>query len=147
MKKKDVYYIVLADDDADDRELFREALNEIQKVNFKTAKDGLSLMQMLKENKELPDVIFLDLNMPRMDGQACLKQIKQDKKLHDIPVIIYSTSKSPQYIEETYQNGACLYITKPDSFTKLKRIMEKILSLGCDVNNRQRPKHEFVLAV
>ncbi|MDB5226720.1 MAG: response regulator [Bacteroidota bacterium] len=147
MKKKDIYYIVLADDDADDRELFREALNETHKTNFKTAKDGLSLMQLLKDSKELPDAIFLDLNMPRMDGHACLKEIKKDKKLHDIPVVIYSTSKSPQYIEETYKDGASLYITKPDSFTKLKKVMEKVFSLDCDHYVPQPPKNEFVLAV
>src|SRR3954470_20640516 len=103
---KDIYYIILADDDADDRELFREALNETHKTMFKTAKDGLSLMQLLKDGKELPDAIFLDLNMPRMNGHECLKEIKKDKHLRKIPVLIYSTSKSPEYIQETYENGA-----------------------------------------
>lgn len=147
MEKKDTYYIVLADDDEDDRELFREALTETQKVIFKTAKDGLSLMQLLKDSKELPDAIFLDLNMPRMDGHECLKKIKHDKKLHDIPVVIYSTSKSPKYIDDTYQNGASLYITKPDSFTKLKKVMTKVFSLDCDHYIPQPPRNEFVLAV
>ena len=83
---------LLVDDDVDDTSLFKEVLEEVTpSVVFNSAEDGSQALHYLKkETSILPDVIFLDLNMPRMGGKECLKEIKSDEKLHSIPVIMYN---------------------------------------------------------
>src|ERR1039457_5741545 len=86
--------ILLADDDADDRFLFEKALKEIPiTTHLTTVHDGDQLINYLSENSEhLPDLLFLDLSMPRKTGFECLSEIKENKKLNDLPVIMFSTS-------------------------------------------------------
>src|SRR5215216_7180747 len=105
----------LADDDADDQEIFKEALSEIDKsIRCLTASSGEEALSKLTGGlKPLPDYIFLDLNMPRMDGLQCLTEIKKIKILKNIPVIIYSTSSAQKDVEETRKLGADYFITKP----------------------------------
>ena len=114
---------LLVDDDADDTSLFKEVLEEVNpSVVFNSAEDGHQALHFLKnETSILPDIIFLDLNMPRMGGKECLAQIKNDEKLHSIPVIMYTTSSQSKDIEETIQKGAICFITKPSNVRDLKR--------------------------
>jgi CheY-like chemotaxis protein len=120
---------LLVDDDADDASLFQDALMEVDdSVQFEYAKDGQETLDILRENKiSLPDVIFLDLNMPRMDGKECLKLLKEHKELSRIPVIMYTTSSQAKDIEETIMGGALCFITKPSSMKELKRILATIV--------------------
>ncbi len=136
----------IADDDEDDREIFTEVIHEIAPfVNLTKATNGHELMKLLNnKNTELPDIIFLDLNMPLKNGQECLQEIRSDERLKHIPVVIYSTSSGREFIDETYKKGANYYIIKPDSFTDLKKIAHEILSFDWD--NHIRPLRDgFVL--
>src|SRR4051812_36606831 len=103
--------ILLADDDLGDCMLFKEALTQINLLtNLTIVNDGEELMHWLSENRDhLPNVLFLDLNMPRKSGQECLAEMKQDKRLKQIPVIICSTSYLERMANELYKQGACFY--------------------------------------
>ena len=120
---------LLADDDADDASLFQDALMEVDNsIDFQYAKDGQETLELLKdESASLPDIIFLDLNMPRMDGKECLRHLKMDTELSRIPVIMYTTSSQAKDIEETMMSGALCFITKPSSMKELKRILFTIV--------------------
>jgi CheY-like chemotaxis protein len=142
-----VLKIFLAEDDQEDRELFKEAMKEIpNEIKLSTAKDGIELLGMLdRARNNLPDLIFLDLNMPKKDGHQCLVEIKSDSLLQQIPVIIYSTSARPEQINSTYKEGANLYIAKPDSYNKLKSIIENVVSLNWFDYIPQPTREKFVL--
>ncbi|WP_373494602.1 response regulator [Aquiflexum sp.] len=137
--------IIIADDDEDDQELLAEAISEISSnTNIRLAGNGKDLMKKLRE-LTLPDLVFLDLNMPLMNGFECLELIKKDPKLKNVPVLIYSTSANPDQIERTFQDGAHLYIQKPSNITELKNIVKKIMDITWD-NSALRPtRKEFLL--
>lgn len=118
MQKNKVLFIV--DDDEDDINLFVEAVNEIDKgMGCYKAKNGEDALARLDALDLLPDVIFLDLNMPRMNGRETLERLKASDRYKNIPVVIYSTSNAQQDIDDTKNLGAADYLTKPDSFTDL----------------------------
>ena len=114
--------LLIIDDDADDRDLFCEAVAEIDSTaQCTTASDGEDALTKLRTNPDLfPDFIFLDLNMPRMDGRICLAELKKDLNLKDIPVIIFTTSSSQKDIDDTHDLGATYFITKPHDFKSLR---------------------------
>jgi CheY-like chemotaxis protein len=124
--------IILADDDEDDRMLFREALDEIAvQTKLSLFKHGQELLDYLfQPQTELPNLIFLDLNMPIKDGKQCLQEIRNNPKLKNVYIAIYSTSSSDTDIKDTYLNGASIYINKPSCFNKLKETIEKVLNLN-----------------
>ncbi len=123
--------ILLADDDEDDLFMFQEALKEIgAATSLVTASDGEQLMDALNElNGNLPDVLFLDLNMPRKNGFQCLLEIRQNEKFSALRTIILSTSYQEDVIESLYRNGADHYIRKPTEFNELKMIIERVLKI------------------
>jgi CheY-like chemotaxis protein len=123
--------ILLADDDEGSRTIFVEAIAEIAPhVSVSVAVNGRKLMNtLLTAGRELPDIIFLDLNMPLKNGWECLQEIRNSHRLKDIPVIIYSTSANREHIDRTYEDGANFYLIKPDSFSDLKLMAKSILSL------------------
>ncbi len=138
-------YIVLADDDSDDRELFSEALEGAGvEVNLETVPDGESLMNLLNASEILPDLIFVDLNMPNKNGKDCLTEIRDSDVLNHIPVIIYSTSSSPKDIEETFEYGANLYVTKPSTFADLKQVTSSVISMNWDKQRPRSNKNNFL---
>jgi CheY-like chemotaxis protein len=93
-------------------------------VTFQSAANGNEALDRLRAaGAQLPDVIFLDLNMPRMDGRQCLSELKNDPELKHIPVIIYTTSGHPKDIEQTLQNGAACFITKPTDTRELYNLL------------------------
>jgi CheY-like chemotaxis protein len=108
--------VLLADDDIDDRYFFDKALKAIPvQTRLTTVEDGEELMTYLSAHYEnLPDVLFLDLNMPRKNGSECLKEIKQNEKLKQLIVIILSTSLQEQLADKLYSEGAHYYIRKTD---------------------------------
>jgi len=122
--------ILLADDDEADRILFKEAFAELKiKTKVSTVNDGEQLMDYLaKKEGPVPHVIFLDLNMPRKNGQECLKEIRSNREFKEISVIIYSTSASENDITETFLNGANVYIKKPGNYNELKQVLAKAVS-------------------
>lgn len=128
--------ILLADDDKDDCFLFREALSELPvATDLETVYDGEQLMDYLNEHSDkLPDVLFLDLNMPRKNGFECLSEIKHNEKLQHLPVIMFSTSypRDMHYENDImkllYKIGAKDYIRKPENFNQLKEVIHKMLT-------------------
>jgi CheY-like chemotaxis protein len=107
--------ILLAEDDEDDQSFFRQALLDSGiGSDLTTVTDGRQLIDLLLDSPErlVPDVIFLDINMPLMDGKSCLREIRRQKSFSMIPVIILSTSIRLKDIEETYRDGANRYISK-----------------------------------
>ncbi len=121
-------YFLLVDDDIDDTSLFEEILKEVDPgIRFRSAENGKEALDLLrKEQDSLPHVIFLDLNMPKMDGKQCLAELKSDPVLQKIPVIMYTTSSQSRDIEQTMMNGAICFITKPTDINELKHIISSI---------------------
>lgn len=128
LKTGNIFFIV--DDDPDDQELFIEALQGIDEhCKCITAFDGQAALQELFNGMpQMPDFIFLDLNMPRMNGKQFLTEIKKNNKTRHIPVIIYSTSSEKKDIEETAHLGAAFFLQKPNKFDELSRALTGILS-------------------
>ncbi|MGC1242901.1 MAG: response regulator [Chryseosolibacter sp.] len=121
------YTVFLVDDDDDDQEIFALALAEVDdSIACVTAKNGMEALDKLGESKFRPDFIFLDLNMPRMNGKQCLREIKNQVALSKIPVVIYSTSSEKRDIEETKALGAAAFITKPPGISELIRSLQNI---------------------
>jgi CheY-like chemotaxis protein len=144
---KDFIYITLADDDEDDRLFFTEAFSEL-KINTRvnTVNDGVELMDFLNnEDSVLPNVLFLDLNMPRKNGVECLLEIKQNDRFKDIAIAIYSTSSSEEHIEETFVNGANIYIKKPNDFNLLKKVLSDVVTLNWQYHTSGLNKDNFLL--
>ncbi len=141
--------ILLADDDTDDCIFFKEALEELPlSTHLTTVHDGEQLMQLLtNETNELPHVLFLDLNMPRKNGFECLSEIKLNKKLKQLPVIIFSTSFEQEVVNLLYKNGAQYFIRKPSEFSQFKKIIQQTLTLIAQGNISQPTRENFVLTV
>src|SRR3954468_8839216 len=119
--------ILLADDDDDDRLLFTDVLREYSAdCRLTVAHNGEHLMTMLR-SEELPDVLFLDLNMPLKNGIECLEEIRGDEKLKHLPVVIFSTSSHPGTITQMYEIGAHLYVRKPNDFNNLRKAIHEVL--------------------
>lgn len=141
-----IHTILLADDDEDDRLLFEDALMHVSKeITLQTAEDGARLLKLLGDASSLPDVIFLDLNMPGKNGFECLREIRQQDKLQQIPIIIFSTGMQEEAIDKVYELGANYYICKPSSFPALKNVLAKALALNIDPSEQAKREH-FVLA-
>ncbi|SFC96343.1 response regulator [Flavobacterium phragmitis] len=142
------YNLLLADDDDDDCLFFKEALDETSiNAALSIVHDGVQLMDYLKTNSSnnFPDVLFLDLNMPRKNGIECLAEIKADEKLKNLPVIIFSTSLDSEIVNNLYKNGASYYIRKPGDFSKLKKVIEIALTTASENNFRQPERAHFIL--
>lgn len=141
------FNIILADDEDNDRLLFVDALSELKlKTIIHIVNDGVELMEYLnKENNVLPQLIFLDLNMPRKNGLECLKEIKANDKFNNIAVAIFSTSTSEKDIEETFINGANVYINKPNSFEGLKQALNKVITTAFNCQETFLDKSNFLL--
>jgi CheY-like chemotaxis protein len=122
--------ILIVDDDEDDRDLFCIAVHDIDpSINCIVARNGVEALQGLRsEEFEKPDWIFLDLNMPRLNGIQCLTELKKDPSLQDIPVIIYTTSKIQEDKDKTLQLGAVHFITKPSTQRELREAIEFVIT-------------------
>ena len=144
-----VMNIVLADDDADDRFLFDEAISELDiKTKLSLFNDGKALMDyLLLPNTVLPEIVFLDLNMPIKNGMQCLKEIRANNNLKELCVVIYSTSSSEEDIENTFINGANVYINKPNSFTALKKAIDKVLKINWQYHTSALNRDNFLLRI
>ena len=129
MKLKKVE-ILLADDDHDDCIFFKEAIDDLAvPVNLETVNDGEQLMQLLETKQNLPDVLFLDMNMPKKNGFDCLKEIKSSHRLAVLPVIIFSTSFNDDVVNKMFERGASHYIQKPNEFEKLRTVIHEVYKM------------------
>ena len=125
--------ILMADDDADDRLMTKEAFEESRlKNDLRFVEDGVELLDYLKrrgkyadpESSPRPGLILLDLNMPKKDGREALKEIKADPDLKSIRVVILTTSKAEEDIYRTYDLSAASYITKPVTFAAMAEVIK-----------------------
>lgn len=141
--------ILLADDDTDDCIFFKEAVEELQLVtNLAVVHEGEQLMQLLaNEAAKLPHVLFLDLNMPRKNGFECLSEIKLNKRLSQLPVVIFSTSLEQEVVNQLYKNGAQYFIRKPSEFSQFKKIIHHTIALIAQNKNSQPARENFVITV
>jgi len=134
-------HILFSDDDTDDALLFTQAADLLRSpILLSFAEDGEQLMKYLaKEN--LPDMIFLDLNMPVKNGMECLQEIRSNKSLDWLPVIVYTTSDNAEDVDKCYELGANLYVVKPTSFESIIKTLKKILTINFkDETLRSRKK-------
>jgi CheY-like chemotaxis protein len=119
--------VLLIDDDVDDRMIFGEVLQEIApNVIYNEAINGEDALLKLEQNF-VPDIIFLDLNMPRINGKQFLAEIQKIDHLRHIPVVIYTTSSHEMDQRETKELGAAWFLTKPNSLKELNEILTDIL--------------------
>ncbi len=141
------HHILLAEDDDDDSLLFKEVLNELAvPANFIRVKDGEELMHLLNSpNNKLPDVLFLDINMPRKNGFECLVEIKKTDKLKNLPVRVLSTSSGKELVSKMYSAGASLYICKPNHFAHFKEIIHSVMSTKWSLFFPQPPFEKFMV--
>ena len=145
--QKEFMIITLADDDVDDRLFFEDAFDELKiNTSVSTCNDGVELMEYLTNPKTiLPNILFLDLNMPRKNGFECLLEIRADKKFDDIAIAIYSTSSSEDDIENTFVHGANIYIKKPSDFNTLKKVLSEVVTLNWQYHTSRLNKDNFLL--
>lgn len=141
--------ILLADDDEDDRAFFSEAISELKMNNqLKLFEDGKDLMEhLLDPESSLPHILFLDLNMPYKNGLDCLKEIRANERFKEVSVAIYSTSSSEKDIEDTFIEGANIYIKKPNDFSELKRVIKEVLQLNWQFHTSGLNKETFFFSI
>ncbi len=142
-------FILLADDDDDDRLFFTDAFDELKmRTIVKTFNNGQELMDyLLDEKSKLPHVLFLDINMPLKNGLECLHDIRHHDRLKDLTVAIYSTSSSERDIEETFVQGANIYINKPSNFDQLKSALTEVLSTNWQYHTSGLNRENFLLRI
>lgn len=115
----------LIDDDIDDQELFEIALKKVDNsIAYSVANNGVEAIKRFEEDASfVPDIIFLDVNMPKMNGLQCLAKLKELPQLHNVKIVMYTTSSDPAVIEESKRLGAADFQTKP---TSLKTLIERL---------------------
>lgn len=135
---------LIADDDKDDIELFCEAIASLDKtIVCHCTENGLEALNKLAELTAKPHLIFLDVNMPVMNGWQCLKELKTHENYKHIPVIIYSTSSHQREKDVANDLGALCFFTKPDDFFELKSVLEVIVhNLGAELANALQNMHD-----
>jgi len=141
-------HILLAEDDQDDVVIFELAINEVNKeyrlpVYMRHAKDGEILFVLLKEN--VPDILFLDINLPCRDGLSCIREIRKNKEYDGLPVIMYTAHKQEAKIEDAFRNGANYYVVKSNTIPELAEKLKKICSIDWKTYMHYPPRDQFVL--
>jgi CheY-like chemotaxis protein len=125
-----VEILLLVDDDIDDQQIFAEALETVDPgINLVVASNGLEALHKLNAPGSVrPDMIFLDLNMPMMNGKEFLEEVKKTEHLENIPVIIYTTSSRPEDREQSLSLGATDFLVKPINYKLLCEQLKGILA-------------------
>ena len=136
--------LLLVDDDEEEFELFLSAAKEVVKDIDVIHADGCSDVLSILRNTN-PDIIFLDINMPTVDGIDCLKTIRSCKAYENLPVIMYSTSSNKLSIQECYDHKANLYVVKSYSYQGLLNVLTEVLSINWH-QTTPRPLKDFVIA-
>jgi CheY-like chemotaxis protein len=122
-------WILYAEDDIEDFNFFCEIITSIDPtVTFVNTRNGAETIDFLEGADSLPDVVFLDINMPAMDGKSCLREIRKNPRLKELTVFVYTTSRDPKDKEQCIQLGASDYLEKPSSFHDALALFTKVLS-------------------
>lgn len=141
------FHILLADDDDDDCFFFKDALKEIRAdVQLGMVNNGDDLWDYLhKHESKLPDVVFLDLNMPGKTGTECLEKIRGNKKFRDLRIVIYSTSGVDKDVDASFRYGANVYMKKPTEFIKLKKLINDVIEMDWQKHAPRSGKDNFLM--
>jgi CheY-like chemotaxis protein len=140
----EVTNVILAEDDQDDVLIFKLALNSLPiAVELRHADDGEKLFILLKQL--IPDILFLDINLPCKDGIACIVEIRRNKEYNEVPVIMYTSYKSKEYINDSFENGANFYLIKANSVEKIAEKLRVIFSIDWKKFMYYPPKSQFVI--
>ena len=132
--------IILAEDDEDDKYIFADALKEIdEKIKVEYVTDGNKLMNLLQHF--LPDILFLDLDMPHKNGLECLVEIRNNSRLKDLPVVVFSSTTRPDNIQTAYEMGAHLFLIKSSNFKDYKEALKTIMRLSWYKPDRIREQY------
>lgn len=137
--------ILLVEDNIGDVRLIREALKDAKvRNNLHVVKDGVEAMALLRKegahaSAPRPDLILLDLNLPRMDGREVLAAMKQDEAFRQIPVVMLTTSQAEQDVFESYRLGANAYVTKPVDFEQFLKVVKSIQEFWLEIVKLARP--------
>ena len=139
--------ILLADDDKTDCLLFKDALEELPvSARLTIVHNGEQVIEELtKKGNKLPDVLFLDLNMPLKNGFASLGEIKRSSELQNLPVIIFSTASERETVKNVFRDAAHYYICKPVDFSQLKKVIYEALTLITQKNNPLPLEDKFMI--
>lgn len=139
--------IYLSDDDTDDVEFFTDAVNEIcTDCRLTVSHNGEELLSQLSNCEgNFPDVIFIDVNMPKMGGIQALDSLRAIAGFKKVPVVIYSTSPDTTYIDQAYAGGAHFYFVKPFNFADLRTQINGLLSRNWNHHLLPTPQRDFVL--
>jgi CheY-like chemotaxis protein len=139
-------HVFIVGEDEQHHQLVREAIGELPYlVHVSVVSDGKEGIAMLKNLAELPDVVFLDLELSLGDGLACLREVKGDNRLASLPVIIFSASSYPSVINEAYEAGAHLFISKSVNGYEPKKLVHHLLSINWKEKILPPPREEFVV--
>ena len=136
--------VLYVDDDPDDRFFFEEAIEQLKIPCRLLMADSCMAMKTIIEDAHI-DIIFLDINMPVIDGKQCLKEIKSNEKFKDIPVVAFTVSKSDRDIEEVYQLGAHYHIVKPYAHINFIATLKIIFALDWKKPQPKPAKDKFVI--
>jgi response regulator RpfG family c-di-GMP phosphodiesterase len=121
--------VLIADDDREDFEIVSDIIKSLPiKVVVTRAENGDILMKLIHERK--PDLLLLDLVLPCKDGKACIKEIRKNKDFDDLPIIVYTSLRDLESIEFCFREGTNLYVFKPDTYSEIVQIVEKIFSFS-----------------
>jgi CheY-like chemotaxis protein len=121
--------ILLIDDNDDDCRFFADTLKRLYpSIQLTRAEDGRHGLDTLKEMGTAPDLIFLDINMPRMNGWECLAELKGREDYAEIPVVMFTTSSFKAETEKARNLGAKLFVTKPFDYSGFKNVLEYVIS-------------------
>jgi len=138
---------IVVDDDQDDLDVFLKAARSIEnKIDLLCFQRGEQVLDFLNHNKFIPDFIFLDINMPVMDGQECLKKIRQRWHQNERCVIMYSTSNDRGEIKKYYELGANAFMQKPHSFAELKNMLQQIFNKDWSKSCENLSELDFILS-
>jgi len=150
MSEEEKMNIILADDDEDDRNLFKQAIEELGlNIDLKLFNSGDDLLDYLFEldKEELPHILFLDLNMLCTKYEDCLKDIRKNSKFQDMSIAIYSTSTSEKDVHNTFIGGANIYINKPNDFEIFKKSLREVLKINWQFHTSGLSKDTFLFSI
>jgi CheY-like chemotaxis protein len=139
-------HILLAEDDRDDRLFFKNAFRDLKIDNrMSICENGVDLMDYLAGAETLPDILFLDLNMPGKNGFECLKEIRSTGRYRDMSVAIYTSLSLPTIQYEVLSAGANIFIKKPNDPAMLKKILLEVIYINWQYITDGLSKENFML--
>lgn len=129
--------LILTDDDEDDRDFFISALQSISyEASVRTFNDGAYLIEYLEGGCEKPDIIFLDINMPRLNGLEALERVRTMYTKEEVPVVMYTTSSNEMDKMQAENLGANLYVEKPSDYNRLKTVIAEVVNINWNEYNK-----------